>query len=119
MLKQNTVTGNKGLAISATSNVKSILGLNDGDADYDKFINNIVSDDSSKTNEIAKYVAKIANDAYNKGKTDATKDNMGNFGKSQRQSGDDGSDAVGELGTQLAKASVRPAGKIDYFARKK
>ena len=119
LLKQNTVTGNKGLAISATSNVKSILGLNDGDADYDKFINKIVSDDSSKTKEIAKYVAKIANDAYNKGKTDATKDNMGNFGKSQRQSGDDGSNAVGELGSALAKASVRPAGKIDYFARNK
>lgn len=119
LLKQNTVTGNKGLAMNATSNVKSILGLTDDDAEYDKFINNIVSDDSSKTNAIAKYVAKIANDAYNKGKTDATKDNMGNFGKSQRQNDDDGSKEVGELGAQLAKASIRPVGKIDYFARNK
>lgn len=118
LLKQNTVTGNKGLAMNTTSNLKSILGLKDDDAEYDKFINNIVSDDSSKTNDIAKYVAKIANDAYNKGKTDATKDNMGNFGKSQRQSGDDSSKEVGELGAQLAKASMRQSEKIDYFARK-
>ena len=119
LLKQNTLTGNKSLAIGSTSGLKSILGLKDDDADYDTFINNIVSDDSSKTNAIAKYVAKVANDAYNKGKTDATKDNMGNFGKSQRQSGDDGSNAVGDLGAQLAKASIRPTGKIDYFARNK
>ena len=66
LLKQNTVTGNKNLAMSATSNIKNILKLNNDDADYDKFINNIVSDDSSKTNDIAKYVAKIANDIYEK-----------------------------------------------------
>ena len=41
LLKQNTVTGNKNLAMSATSNIKSILKLNNDDADYDKFINNI------------------------------------------------------------------------------
>lgn len=119
LLKQNTVTGNKGLAMNATSTVKSILGLNDDDADYDTFINNIVSDDSSKTNAIAKYVAKIANDAYNKGKTDATKDSMGKFGNGQRQNGDDGSKEVGDLGTQLAKNSLRKTETVDYFARNK
>ena len=119
LLKQNTVTGNKNLAMSATSNIKSILKLNNDDADYDKFINNIVSDDSSKTNDIAKYVAKIANDIYEKGKQDALKDSMGNFGKSQKQSGENGSDAIGELGKELAKANMQKKETIDYFARNK
>ena len=119
LLKQNTVTGNKNLAMSATSNIKNILKLNNDDADYDKFINNIVSDDSSKTNDIAKYVAKIANDIYEKGKQDALKDSMGNFGKSQKQSGENGSDAIGELGKELAKANMQKKETIDYFARNK
>ena len=84
LLKQNTVSGNKNLAMSTTSNLKNILGITDNDNDYNVFIDNIVSDDSSKTNAIAKYVSKIANDAYNKGKQDALKDSMGNFGKSHK-----------------------------------
>lgn len=119
LLKQNTVTGNKGLAMSATSNLQTILGFNDTDTEYSAFIDNIVSDDSAKTNAIAKYVSKIANDAYNKGKQDALKDSMGNFGKSHKSDGSDGSaDKAGALGAQLAKNSQTKQ-TVDYFARNK
>lgn len=119
LLKQNTVTGNKGLAMSATSNLQTILGFNDTDVDYAAFIDNIVSDDSAKTNAIAKYVSKIANDAYNKGKQDALKDSMGKFGKSLKSDGGDaGSDKAGALGAQLAKNSQMKQ-TVDYFARNK
>ena len=119
LLKQNTVTGNKGLAMSATSNLQTILGFNDTDTEYSAFIDNIVSDDSAKTNAIAKYVSKIANDAYNKGKQDALKDSMGNFGKSHKSDGSDGSgDKAGALGAQLAKNSQAKQ-TVDYFARNK
>ena len=119
LLKQNTVTGNKGLAMSATSNLQTILGFNDTDTEYGAFIDNIVSDDSAKTNAIAKYVSKIANDAYNKGKQDALKDSMGNFGKSHKSDGSDGSnDKAGALGAQLAKNSQAKQ-TVDYFARNK
>lgn len=119
LLKQNTVTGNKNLAISATSGIKNILGLKDDDKDYTSFINNIVSDDGERTNSIAKYVAKIANDAYEKGKKDALKDNMGNFGKSKKSADDEGSEKVGELGAMLAKNALKKTGTVDYFARNK
>lgn len=119
LLKQNTVTGNKGLAMSATSNLQTILGFNDTDTEYGAFIDNIVSDDSAKTNAIAKYVSKIANDAYNKGKQDALKDSMGNFGKSRKSDGSEGSgDKAGALGAQLAKNSQAKQ-TVDYFARNK
>lgn len=119
LLKQNTVTGNKGLAMSATSNLQTILGFNDTDVEYGAFIDNIVSDDSAKTNAIAKYVSKIANDAYNKGKQDALKDSMGNFGKSHKSDGGAGAnDKAGALGAQLAKNSQTKQ-TVDYFARNK
>lgn len=119
LLKQNTLTGNKSLAIGSTSGLKSILGLKDDDKDYSAFIDNIVSDDSAKTTAIARYVAKVANDAYEKGKKDATKDSMGNFGKSHKSDGgDDGKKAVGALGAQLAKNSQAKT-TVDYFARNK
>ena len=119
LLRQNTVTGNKGLAMSATSNLQTILGFNDTDTEYGAFIDNIVSDDSAKTNAIAKYVSKIANDAYNKGKQDALKDSMGNFGKSHKSDGSDGgNDKAGALGAQLAKNGQMKQ-TVDYFARNK
>lgn len=119
LLQQNTLTGNKSLAIGSTSGLKTILGLKDDDKDYGAFIDNIVSDDSAKTSAIAKYVAKVANDAYEKGKKDAMKDSMGNFGKSHKSDGnDDGKKSVGALGAQLAKNSQAKT-TVDYFARNK
>lgn len=117
LLKQNTLTSNKGIATSTTANIKSILALKENDTEYDTFINNIVSDDSEKTNAIAKYVSKMVNDAYEKGKQDATKDSVGKFGYSKKQTGKD-SDDVDNLGARLAKSNLKNQETIDYFKRK-
>lgn len=118
LLKQNTLTGNKNLAIGSMANIKTILGLKDDDADYGAFVNNIVSEDADKTNLIAKYVAKLTNDAYEKGKKDAIKDKMGQFGKQSKNEGGDGSKEVNDLGTRLAKQSnVGATSTVDYFKR--
>lgn len=118
LLKQNTLTSNKNLAIGSMANVKSILGLKDEDADYTAFINNIVSEDADKTNLIAKYVAKITNDAYEKGKKDAIKDKMGEFGKQNKSESNDSNNEINNLGTKLAKQSnVGSKQTIDYFKR--
>jgi hypothetical protein len=118
LLKTNTVNSNKDYAMSSTNNIKTILGIKDDDVDYTKFIDTIVSDDRQKTGTIAHYVSKIANDAYEKGKKDALKDNMGSFGKSKK-SNEDGSNDVGALGAELAKATLSNKETVDYFARKK
>lgn len=118
LLKQNTLTSNKNLAFSSMANIKTILGLKDDDAEYSAFMNNIVSEDADKTNLIAKYVSKITNDAYEKGKKDALKDGMGKFGKQGKGEGGEGSKDVDDLGTRLAKQSVTGTKQqIDYFKR--
>lgn len=117
LLKQNTLNSNKGSALSSTAGIKTILGLKDDDKDYDTFINNIVSDDAGKTSLIAKYVAKITNDAYEKGKKDALKDSMGKFGKQGKGDGGEGSSDINNLGKQLAQRSAGTTQTVDYFKR--
>lgn len=119
LLQQNTITSNKTMAGGLLAQAKSILGLKDEDADYMSFIDNIVSDDASKTNTIAKYVAKLTKDAYEKGKQDATKDAMGKFGNQNKGQGGDGDNPIDNLGKSLAKASMSQINKetVDYFKR--
>lgn len=119
LLKQNTIMGNKNLANGSLTTVKSMLGLKDNDKDYQTFIDSIVSDDGERTNTIAKYVAKITNDAYEKGKQDAVKDSMGKFGNQGKNDGGDGSAEIDNLGARLAKQSNSSVQKetIDYFKR--
>lgn len=116
LLKQNTLSGNKNLALGTTADLKSVLNLQDNDSDYQKFIDTIVSDDADKTNTIAKYVNKAVKDAYEKGKKDAMKDSMGNFGKSKKQDGK-GSADVENLGAMLAKKNSPKKETVDYFKR--
>lgn len=119
LLKQNTLTSNKTMVGGLLSQARTILGLKDDDADYGSFIDNIVSDDSAKTNLIAKYVAKLTSDAYEKGKQDAIKDKMGQFGNQNKGQDGEGSKPVDDLGTKLAKASMASVQKetVDYFKR--
>ena len=119
LLQKNTIDSNKNLAFGALSQTKTILGLKDDDADYGSFVDNIVSDDGKKTSSIAKYVAKITNDAYEKGKQDALKDSMGKFGNQNKGDGDEGSSGVEDLGTRLAKQSMAAVNteQVDYFKR--
>jgi hypothetical protein len=119
MLHQNTVNSNKTMAGGLLAQAKTILGLKDDDADYGSFVNNIVSDDANKTSAIAKYVAKLTKDAYEKGKQDATKDKMGQFGNQNKGEGEDGSNELSNLGKTLAQQSISAINKetVDYFKR--
>ena len=117
LLKQNTLSGNKNSALSSMAGIKTILGLKEDDNDYNTFVDNIVSDDSAKTSLIAKYVAKITNDAYEKGKKDALKDSLGKFGKQGKGEGGQGSDDINNLGKQLAQRSTGTTQTVDYFKR--
>lgn len=116
LLKENTISSNKNLAIGKTSNIKTILGLKDNDNNYDTFINNIVSEDNEKTSVISSYVSKIVNDAYEKGKKDAMKDSLGEFGKSKKSDGESGKDED-NIGAKLARRNASSKQTVDYFAR--
>ena len=119
MLQQNTVTSNRNMAGGLLSQARTILGLKDDDTEYGSFMDSIVSDDSAKTNLIAKYVAKLTKDAYEKGKQDAVKDNMGKFGNQGKGQEQNGSNELDNLGQRLAKQSMANINKeqVDYFKR--
>ena len=116
LLQENSINSNKDLAIGTMSSVKSLLELKDDDNEYNTFIDTIVSEDRGKTNLISTYISKITKDAYEKGKKDATKDAMGEFGKDVK--GGNSSKKEINLGAELAKNSMKKPQSVDYFARK-
>lgn len=68
----------KALGTLAESTI--LVGITNDDKDYKKFLDNISDEDSSKTESISKYVNKLIKDAYEKGKAESTKKNLGNMG---------------------------------------
>ena len=120
LLSQNTISSNKNVVNSVLMGSRDILGIEANDKDFDTFVDNITTEDDKKTSAIANYVSKVVKDAYDKGKQDATKDAMGNFGKNKGQGGDgDGSGSeIGELGKRLAN-TVNKKAKFDYFKQDK
>ncbi len=117
LLNQNTIAGNKNSANGILQGSRDILGIQATDNDFASFVDNITTEDSGKTNEIANYVSKVVKDAYEKGKKDALKDAMGDFGKGKGQgSSGKGADEVGKLGKDLAsKIAEAKKPTYDYF----
>lgn len=115
LLKTNTLNSNKSMAIGNTADVKSILKIEEDDTEFAAFLDNIVSEDGAKTTAIAKYINKAVKDAYEKGKQDATKDSMGDFGKKTK--GDTSKSKEDDLGSRLAKLNSPKTQTVDYFKR--
>lgn len=118
MLTNNTISGNKNTVNGITLSAREILGLDANDDSYVAFVDNITTEDSTKSSNIATYVSKLVKDAYEKGKKDATKDDMGNMGKGKGNDNGQSNpkDELGEFGKKLASMSA-PKEKFDYFKR--
>lgn len=115
LLIANTISGNKNVVISEMTSSRDILGIDVRDKDFQAFVNNITVEDGEKSTTIARYVAKIVKDSYEKGKKDATKDAMGEFGKSSGKSSSDSKDEIGSMGKRLAEQHKPKGEKFDYF----
>ena len=121
-LKKQIEDSNKSYAKSnaeaTLSSTKTLLGIKDDDNEFGNFLSSISSDNLENTKTLAKYVNKLVQDSYTKGKKDATKDNLGAFGKHTETGATDGSSKEG-YGTRLAKANKSM--EVDsslYFKRK-
>lgn len=120
MLKDNTINGNKSTVNGITHSVRDMLGLDVNDKDFMAFVDNITSEDSSKSTSVATYVSKLVKDAYEKGKKDANKDNMGQLGKgkgNESSTEPNDKDKLGEFGKKLASMNGSSKQKFDYFKR--
>ena len=116
MLRENTISGNKNVVNSVLQGSRDILGIQSTDKDFLSFVENITTEDGEKANSIANYVSKIIKDSYEKGKQDATKDAMGNFGKQKSQgTNSNGSKEIGDLGKRLAETKKGKKEQFDYF----
>ena len=67
-------------AQGALADARITLDIKDVDNDYKSFMQNISSEDSAKTESIGKYISKLVKDAYEKGKAESTKKNLGAMG---------------------------------------
>lgn len=116
LLKDNTINGNKNVVNSVLQNSRDILGIQSTDNEFTTFVDNITTENSAKTNEIANYVSKIIKNSYEKGKQDATRDAMGEFGKNKGQSSSNniGFDEIGKIGKELAGLRNKKT-DYDYF----
>lgn len=120
LLSENTINSNKVAINGILTNVKNDLEIKDGDEHFTKFLESIVSEDSAKSSEIANYVSELVKKSYEKGKTDATKDSMGNFGRSKNGGKNESSqNEIGEIGKRIAKNNTIKKSDYDYFAKKK
>jgi len=114
LLKTNTVASNKTLVNNTLTNARDTLGLDANDKDYVSFVDNITGEDATKTTSVANYISKLVKDSYEKGKQDALKDEMGNFGKNKGQGSNSGEKVIGALGKELASKNAKKE-QFDYF----
>ena len=117
LLSENTINGNKNTVVSVLTSTRDVLGVDVADKDFVNFVENITSEDGARSTNIANYVSKIVKDAYDKGKQDATKDSMGDFGKGKGPTSDGDDNKVGEIGKRLAGLNKSSKETFDYFKR--
>lgn len=67
-------------AQGALAEMRITLDIKEDDKEYKSFMENISGEDSTKTESISKYINKLVKDAYEKGKSESTKKNLGAMG---------------------------------------
>lgn len=101
----SAISNSRSTADSILSNSRNILGISGDDEAYTSFIGSISNENLDGTKTVATYINKLVQDSYNKGKEDASKNNMGAFSKGVSAIPSGEGDPVENYGTELAKAS--------------
>ena len=104
-IKDGQINSSKSSAESIMAESKNILGIKDNDNAYEGFITSIASDNVENTKTLAKYINQLVKDSYEKGKKDASHDNLGKFSKDISTGGSKDGGDVNNYGKQLAAAS--------------
>ena len=112
LIKQQKIENNKNKSIATVSEAKNLLEIKDDDKDYTAFITNVSNCESESASNISAYFNKIVKDAYNKGKNDAVKDNLGKMGNA-KGSASNGSKNE-SLGSKLGKMA-QPKSTFSYW----
>lgn len=89
---------------------KVLLGVEGTDKEYKKFLDNISSEDGSKTESMARYINKLVKDAYEKGKADSVKKDLGKMGD-EYAGGETGNKDSEDIALQKKLLSSKPKAK--------
>lgn len=115
-LKGNKISANQAKAIGNVAEATTLIGLKSDDKDFLKFIANIATENADQTVEISQYVNNIVKDAYEKGKAEATKQNLGKLGSFKANGGESSNDsAKPSIAERLAKENANPKVQSSYF----
>ena len=116
-LKGNKIDANQAKAIGNIAEATTLIGLKSDDKDFLKFIANIATENAEQTVEVSQYVNKMVKDAYEKGKAEATKQNLSKLGGfNANGSGNGSNQGAGEsLATRLAKENANKKVQSSYF----
>jgi len=99
---------------SNISDVKNLAGIEDDDEEFSKFISNATIEDNEKNDSVSKYINSIVKKAYEKGKSDAVKEQLGNMGKDGKGSqGDD--DGTSEVDQRVKAITEKMAKKTESY----
>ena len=99
---------------SNISDVKNLAGIEDDDEDFSKFVSNATLEDNEKNDSVSKYINSIVKKAYEKGKSDAVKEQLGKMGKDGKGSqGDD--DGTSEVDQKIKAITEQMAKKTDSY----
>ena len=114
-IMDSNIYNSKSTAESILANSKSILGIGNDDAAYNDFIGSISSDNLESTRTVATYINKLVQDSYNKGKDDASKNQLGNFAKDVNTTASGDGKAVENYGATLAKMNTIQEADSDLY----
>lgn len=84
-LKNEKIESNKKysrtISTANMSEAKTLLEIKEGDKEFEEFLDSISGEDSEVSSKTSSYVMKLVKNAYEKGKALATKENLGEMGK--------------------------------------
>ena len=106
-LLESTIANNNSKVIGMTSKTRTAADIKDDDKEFAEFIKLIINDNEENSLKIAKYLNTIVEKAYEKGKSDITKEKLGNMGKFHTGDGTDSnnSDIMAERAKRLAQGN--------------
>ena len=116
-VKNQIIENNRNKAIATISESKTLLEIKDDNKEYKAFVDCLAKGESEDANTIATYFNTIVKDAYEKGKNDSTKNNLGKMGKQKtdgqaKQSANDGT-----FGKELAQKIGKQSTDFSYFGK--
>lgn len=99
---------------SNIAEAKGLAGIEENDEDFSNFVSNATLEDNEKNDSVSKYINAIVKKAYEKGKSDAVKEELGKMGKDGKtQQGDD--DGTSEIDQKVKAITDKMAKKKESY----